>query len=789
MYQSNGPISGEIENLKSLGSQKLMKSQQQYPDLFKAIALQQMASTGQAGGRQQDMNPQPPVPGGNLVQQFEKQLQSQAMPQSPIARVAPGVMQQGQRSMQQARPQMAQGISANPAQNMQSIGRAQGGIIGFSQGGMNGVPQGMSNTEAQAQRPAATSNPQQDPEVIKFIQDMKKAQQDLDNAFPQEKQLFEQKIKDLIQLTSPRVKRIVSDMGTAKLAMGGDVRGYASGGEIRAYLSSIGRDIADFTEGQLSAISQMLDSQVARGQNSTLRGVARGAVDVLRDRMPSMPENAGATSDAARDFNRRTTQATNERDIGPSLTDELNAAQRSINAENDASMTDVMTSPDNKMGIANLVNAARTAGGDRVSMQDVMTSPDSGMGIANIAGGVRDFISERDPRKSTMGRTIYDQAKKDLGNLGSMSDFAEGLGLNNLNDMVNSGIQSVKDSDFFSGVPSLEELYPALPEDSSGSYRVGRGINAALSTPYKVLSGFLQPERGMTFADVVPMAQDLGRGILGDEQETRTGTEVEQDQAKGKETASAIETASAGGGDIVEAATTPTSTPSDRSLNSMAGIDDQALATALRAAMQTAEEKRNAALGETEETGSTTPTKKEGGISGLLRDVGSILGRGAGASKGFEFAKIAEEGRKLEAEERLFDREKARDRSRFANEKDLRQMDINARSEELKQRIEAQGNTANAKLTADVVNDIYTGMAFDPLLQAEKDKLRLEATTGSGYFDGKERFDAQMYADAVRRLEDKYIARELARRMGQSGASTASTPTTPATDRFTVVGS
>ena len=68
-------------------------------------------------------------------------------------------------------------------------------------------------------------------------------------------------------------------------------------------------------------------------------------------------------------------------------------------------------------------------------------------------------------------------------------------------------------------------------------------------------------------------------------------------------------------------------------------------------------------------------------------------------------------------------------------------------------------------------------------------KLRLEATTGSGYFDGKERFDAQMYADAVRRLEDQYIARELARRMGQSGASTASTPTTPATDRFTVVGS
>jgi hypothetical protein len=735
MYQSNGPISGEIENLKSLGSQKLMQSQQQYPDLFKAIALQQMASTGQAGGRQQDMNPQPPVPGGNLVQQFERQLQSQAMPQSPIARVSPGVMQQGQRSAQQPQPQpqpqMAQGISANPAQNMQSIGRAQGGIIGFSQGGMNGVPQGMSNTEAQAQRPAATSKPQQDPEVIKFIQDMKKAQEDLDNAFPQEKQLFEQKIKDLIQLTSPRVKRIVSDMGTAKLAMGGDVRGYASGGEIRAYLSSIGRDIADFTEGQLSAISQMLDSQVARGQNDTLRGVGRGAMDVLRDRMPSMPENAGATSDAARDFNRKTMQARNERDIGPSLTDQLNAAQRDINAENSA------------------------------SMQDVMTSPDSGMGIANILGGVKDFVAARDPRKSTMGQTIYNQAKEDLSAVpGNIADFVDESGLG---DIDYSGIASAI-------LPRATNVAENSDDPSLGRY-LGAYANDIVTGPGRLIDGVINSD------------------FISDIQEGYTGTEVEQDQAKGKETASAIETASAGGGDIVEAATTPTSTPSDRSLNSMAGIDDQALATALRAAMQTAEEKRNAALGETEETGSTTPTKKEGGISGLLRDVGSILGRGAGASKGFEFAKIAEEGRKLEAEERLFDREKARDRSRFANEKDLRQMDINARSEELKQRIEAQGNTANAKLTADVVNDIYTGMAFDPLLQAEKDKLRLEATTGSGYFDGKERFDAQMYADAVRRLEDQYIARELTRRMGQSGASTASTPTTPASDRFTVVGS
>lgn len=743
MYQSNGPISGEIENLKSLGSQKLMQSQQQYPDLFKAIALQQMASTGQAGGRQQDMNPQPPVPGGNLVQQFERQLQSQAMPQSPIARVSPGVMQQGQRSAQQPQPQprpqpqMAQGISANPAQNMQSIGRAQGGIIGYASGGMQGVPQGMSNTEAQAQRPAATSKPQQDPEVIKFIQDMKKAQEDLDNAFPQEKQLFEQKIKDLIQLTSPRVKRIVSDMGTAKLAMGGDVRGYASGGEIRAYLSSIGRDIADFTEGQLSAISQMLDSQVARGQNDTLRGVGRGAMDVLRDRMPSMPENAGATSDAARDFNRKTMQARNERDIGPSLTDELNAAQRSINAENSA------------------------------SMQDVMTSPDSGMGIANILGGVKDFVAERDPRKSTMGRTIYDQAKEDLSAVpGNIADFVD-----------ESGLGSLDLSGYASAIlPRATNVAENSDDPSLGRY-LGAYANDIVTGPGRLIDGVINSD------------------FISDIQEGYTGTEVEQDQAKGKETASAIETASASGGDIVEAATTPTtpkSTPSDRSLNSMEGIDDQALATALRAAMQTAEEKRNAAP-PASTTAATTPTKKEGGISGLLRDVGSILGRGAGASKGFEFAKIAEEGRKLEAEERLFDREKARDRSRFANEKDLRQMDINARDAELTRRIEEAAKIAGTELRTGVVTSVLEQMRsgmdkrYDALVEALKKQY---STGGDDYIPFNERFDEAGYNAALLDLEAKYVQQRVKDITAiTEGTATASTPTTPATDRFSVVES
>ena len=774
MILNNNPIGGigsEIENLKSLGSQKLLQSQQLDPSLQKAIALQQMTSMGQAGGRQQDMNPQPPIQGGNLIQQMSGKLAQQTLPQPPMDRVAPGVMQQGQRSMQRPqqrsmpRPQMAQGISANPAQNMQAIGRAQGGIIGYAQGGV--TPQMSPEDNAKLQ------------EYLAGVKKFKYYDENPETVSPEGRKALELDKRMFEAKFPPSYVRQINEMVYGRrrdndMAQDGNVKGYATGGQIRAYLASIGRDIADFTQEQITAVSDMLDSQVARGQNDTLRGVARGAMDVLRDRMPSMPENAGATSDAARDFNRRTTQATNERDISPSLTDQLNAAQRSINAENDASMQDVMTSPDSGMGIANIVNAARTAGGDRVSMQDVMTSPDSGMGIANILSGARDSIAEIDPRKSTMGQTIYNQAKKDLSAVpGNIADFVDESGLG---DIDYSGMASAI-------LPKATNVAENSDDPSLGRY-LGAYANDIVTGPGRLIDGVIN-------SDFISDLQEGYTGTSGGDAETQVEKDVSQvtdvdTDANGMEVATTDT-------DIVEAATTPTSTPSDRRLNSMAGIDEQALRTALGAAMQTAKEKRDTAP-------TTAPQEEERGLSALLRDVGGILGRGAGASKGFEFAKIADETRKLDAEERLanrnagiadkaFERLMERDEGRFEQDKELRKMDITARSEELKQRIEAQGNTANAKLTADVVNDIYTGMAFDALLQAEKDKLRLEATTGSGYFDGKERFDAKMYADAVRRLEDQYIARELTRRMGQSGASTASTPTTPATDRFTVVGS
>ena len=491
------------------------------------------------------------------------------------------------------------GIAGQRANNMTRM--ANGGIIGYA------GPDG-SKVEAMApQTPMAgqTQNPSPgylDPAVATFLRELQELNKQLEAAFPQEKDLFEQKITDLMNTTSPRVKRIASDsqFGLPKkdgMAMGGIV-GYATGGEIEAYLDSIGAGAeykANLTPEQTAAIGEMLDSQatpqankgvvermaevgrkmpgsnlgdrpvrnavvdmldspVARGQNEVLSALPSGAMGLLQDRMSELgpvsqgaaganeeaterrrtgiaetlqnampeegivgrmarvgrqmpgsnlgdrpvrdammegiaslapPKNPGATSEAARQFNRAAMQARNTRDPntvsefqqglidagGANVTDQLNAAQRRVNAEKTVSMADIMRNP--------------------------ATAP-----------AIRE----------------------------AASDFAEGLGLNNLNDMVNSGIQSVRDSDFFSGVPSLEELYPALPEDSSGSYRVGRGINAAAMTIPKVLSGFLQPERGMTFADVAPMAEDLGRGILGVEQGTRTPTEAEEIIASGPST-------------------------------------------------------------------------------------------------------------------------------------------------------------------------------------------------------------------------------------------------------------
>jgi hypothetical protein len=309
-------------------------------------------------------------------------------------------------------------------------------------------------------------------------------------------------------------------------------------------------------------------------------------------------------------------QAVNARDIGPSLTDQLNAAQRRINAENDASMQDVMTSPDNKMGIANLVNAARTAGGDRVSMQDVMTSPDSGMGIANILGGARDFVAERDPRNSTMGQVLSDAIKEDISAIpGNISDFIDESGLGDLDyDAMARAV-----------LPRATDVALESDDPSLGRY-LGAFVNDLITGPGRLVEGVAESD----------FVSDVREGYGGEE----SAPVAEQVAQK----------------PLTEADIFRRDAPAAlvRAIDASEGEQAALRAMFPNAPEMTAEE-RTAERARIARGGGDRPTRRGVGLAGLLDKVGGtqgllnvaeVLGRGAGASKGFEAAKIAEESAK-----------------------------------------------------------------------------------------------------------------------------------------------
>ena len=152
-----------------------------------------------------------------------------------MQRLAPGMQQRGRQVQQaQARKMLGGGMPTMGAPNMRRM--AMGGIVGYA------GPDG-SKVEAMApQTPMAgqTQNPSPgylDPAVATFLRELEKLNKQLEGAFPQEKDLFEQKITDLLNTTSPRVKRIASDsqFGLPKkdgMAMGGEVKRFQAGMEV-----------------------------------------------------------------------------------------------------------------------------------------------------------------------------------------------------------------------------------------------------------------------------------------------------------------------------------------------------------------------------------------------------------------------------------------------------------------------------------------------------------------------------------------------------------------------------
>ena len=125
-----GGIGYEIDQLAELGVPELMRRQQIDPQLKYALALQEATKMVEAAARERDMAQPMPAP-ANVVGQMETNL---------AKRLAPGVQQQGRRSMQM-RNRAAIGLPGQAAPNLARM--AMGGIVGYQEGGdvMVGPPE------------------------------------------------------------------------------------------------------------------------------------------------------------------------------------------------------------------------------------------------------------------------------------------------------------------------------------------------------------------------------------------------------------------------------------------------------------------------------------------------------------------------------------------------------------------------------------------------------------------------------------------------------------------------
>jgi len=243
------------------------------PRTKRMLKLQEAVDLTEAAGRALSMAEQP---NGNSIVEQRTQQSMQGIG-NLVQRLSPGIQQQGQQmAMAQRRPPMQgqrppmqgqrppmpqQGVSGMPARNMQ--GMARGGVVGYA------GPDG-SQVQSQApQRPIAGQQsaavPDQATLIAQFLAAYGALQADLKVAKPQEKDLFRQRVQDLINTTPPSVVNAAFGQGMAR----GGVVGYAGpdGSEVEGVtpemqrtMDAIALETQNVEEAPLTAEEQMAAS-------------------------------------------------------------------------------------------------------------------------------------------------------------------------------------------------------------------------------------------------------------------------------------------------------------------------------------------------------------------------------------------------------------------------------------------------------------------------------------------------------------------------------------------------
>ena len=634
------------------------------PELQYAFDLQEQAKMQAAMDRQQAMNPQPAVPANNVVSQLEA------------------------------------GLSSAPAPNMQF---ASGGIVGYAQGGM-----------PQQSAPVSAPASQLDPELIAFIKALAAIQKEEETSFPEERDLIEQKRNLLLQNTSPRIKQMYSDLDTVPTFKKGgrvsledvmsDPENSAGIRAIMASLAQAGRDIAEFTGDEILA---MLGSPVARGQNDVMQQVGRGVMGMAEDAFPSDTRNA------ARDFNREGLQALNNRDLGPSVVERMAEVGRAMPGSNlgDRPVRDAMAE-----GIASMA-----PGGTGTNVSPGLAAAQRRRDLRNANTGTGSGL----PQATSMSQADMDARELGIesgrGGLGALlSNMFKGSpqALSNretFNTRVNEVEQSRADEDYnaareeafnkvreYSNIPSTDDGALTSAEVSRINEKLNRN-NAPTDgrSLYERTKGYM-PDFGNIISNITGGDSEAAAQVAPTATPRLNDTSAELYESR-RASAPSVR-----GGDLD---ISREQAFADMFPNAQASVDDLARRKeGMRAAFPNAQAEADR-YGEYRKTNPRQQPKT--GISGILdkvADVATILGRGAGASKGYEGAKIVQESQRAREAQAKLDQDKLLKLLQFEQE-DRRIANVRNTDQEryVRDYVQAQrdsGETAktDAQLRAEAVN-------------------------------------------------------------------------------------